>query len=117
MSETLVGTRWQHEREAVAGGGPHRREQVRPGVALVAQARRALPAGEPAMAHAPLLAEAHLVLEPERQALARVPGCDGVQFAPQPPLTKASRAAGSALGCDGRAFWCDRPSLRTTLDM
>src|SRR5215218_8433682 len=75
----------QHEREALAGGGPHRREQVRPGVALIAQARRTLAAAPPAVAHAPLLAKAHLVLEPERQALAGVLGRDAVQFALKPP--------------------------------
>src|SRR3712207_6895873 len=34
------GNARRHEREAVAGGGPHRREQGRPGVALIAQAGR-----------------------------------------------------------------------------
>ena len=105
------------EREAVPGRGPHRREQVRPGVPLIAQAGRTPAPGEPAVAHAPLLAEAHLVLEPERQAPAGMLGRDAVQFALKPPFANASRAAGSALGCEGLAFCRDRPSARTSLDM
>jgi hypothetical protein len=38
------------QREAIAGGRPHRAEQVHPGVALVAKSRRPLPARLPAVA-------------------------------------------------------------------
>ena len=82
-----------------------------------AQARGTLAAGEPPMAHTAFLAKAHLILEPECQALAWVLGRNAVQFALQPPFAKASRAAGSALGCEGLAFCRDKPRARTSLDM
>ena len=97
----------QHEREALPRRGLHGGEQVRPGVALVAKARRALAAGEPTVADAPFLPEAGFVLEPERQALAGMVRCGPVQRALQPPFANASRAAGSALG------WLGRPSAAT----
>src|SRR5919202_2276057 len=102
----------QHERDALAGGGPQRREQVRPGVAPIAQAGRTPAPGAPAVAHAPLLAEAHPVLEPERRAPAGVLGRDAVQLALETPFANASRAAGSASGCEGLAFCRDKPSAR-----
>ena len=74
-------------------------------------------ADEPSMAGAALLAEPRFVLEPERQAAAWMGLRDAVEFVLQPPFYQASRAAGSALGCDGRAFCRDRPSLRISLDM
>ena len=107
----------QHEREALPGGRLHGGEQVRPGVALAAQARRVLAAGEPAVADAPFLAEAGFVLEPERQALAGMRCCGPIQRALQPPFANASRAAASVLGWLGRAFCRDRPKLRTSLLM
>ena len=75
----------QHERKALAGRRLHGCEQVRPGAALVTQARRTLAAGEPAVAHTPFLAEPvnglrpSTVLEPERQALAGMFCCGPVQ--------------------------------------
>jgi hypothetical protein len=108
---------WQREREAFAGRRLHGGEQVRPRVALVAQACRALAAGKPAVAHAPFLAEPHFVLKPERQPLAGMLISDRTQFRLQPPFANASRAAGSALGCEGRAFCRDKPSLRMIFDM
>ena len=126
VQEQLHGGRVQlrqHQGERLAGLRLHRGEQVRPGVALVAQAGGALAADEPLVAGAALLAEPadgsspSAVLEPERQAAAWMPLCDAVQFVLQPPFDQASRAAGSALGCDGRAFCRDRPSLRISLDM
>ena len=107
----------QHEREALPRRGLHGGEQVRPGVALVAKARRALAAGEPTVADAPFLPEAGFVLEPERQALAGMCRRGPVQRGLQPPFANASRAAASALGWLGRAFCRDRPSALTTLLM
>ncbi len=107
----------QHQGERLASLRLHRGEQVCPGVALVAQAGGALAADEPLMAGAALLAEPRFVLEPERQAAAWMRRCDAVEFVLQPLFDQASRAAGSALGCDGRAFCRDRPSLRISLDM
>ena len=107
----------QHERKALAGSRLHGGEQVRPRVALVAQAWRALAAGEPAVAHAPFLAEPGFVLEPECQALAGIRGRGPVQRGLQPSFANASRAAGSAFGWDGRAFCRDRPRARTSLLM
>src|SRR4051794_11274745 len=105
----------QHEGEVLAGGGPDGREDVRPGVAHVAAAGRPLPAGEPAMAHAPLLAEPGFVLEPERQALIRMRRARGSEGGLEPPFANASRAAGSAFGWAGRAFCRDRPSRCSSL--
>ena len=94
----------QHESEAVAGCWPDGGEEVGPGVALVAQARRFLAAGEPAMADAALPAESGLVHEPQRQALAGMLRPRLVEGGLQPPFAKAPRAAASAFGCEGRAF-------------
>lgn len=105
----------QHEGEVLAGGGPDGGKDVRPGVAHVAEPGRALPAGEPAMAHAPLLAEAGLVLEPERQALVRMRCARGIEGGLEPPFANASRAAGSAFGWAGRAFCRDSPSRCSSL--
>lgn len=107
----------QHEGEALSCRGLHGREQVRPGIALVADAGRALAAGEPTVTDTALLAEPGLVLEPERQALARVGGGGLVKCALKPPFANASRAAASALGCEGRAFCRDRPKARISFDM
>ena len=107
----------QHERKALPGGGTDGREQMRPRIALITQARRTLAAGEPAMTDTALLSKSRFVLEPERQALAGMLGGDPVEFGLKPPFLKASRAAGFAFGCEGRAFWRDRPSLRISLDM
>ena len=67
------------EREVLPGRRTHDGEQMRPGAALIAEAGRPLPAHEPAVADAPLLAEAvgrirPTVLEPERQAAVRMRG-------------------------------------------
>ena len=107
----------QHEGEALAGRRPDGGEEVGPGVALVAEARWPLAAGEPAVAGAPLLAESGLVHEPERQALAGMLRPSAVEGGLQPPLANASRAAASAFGCEGRAFCRDRPSRRISLPM
>ena len=64
-----VGVR-QHQREGVVGAGLDRREDVGKREALVAQAWRAVAALPPDAAHAPLLADAGLVLEEQAQALA-----------------------------------------------
>ena len=56
-------------------------------------------------------------VKPQRQAFAGVLDRDAVQFVLKPPFAKVSRAAASALGCAGRAFCRDRPSLRSSLDM
>jgi len=62
----------QHEREAVVGAGLDGAVDVGERVALIALARRALAARVPAMADAPLLADARLVLEKQADRLARV---------------------------------------------
>ena len=85
-------------------------EQVRPGVALAAQARQSLAAGEPAMTGAALLAEPCFPFEPERQTAAWMRRSDVVQFILEPSFDQASRAAGSALGCNGWALCRDRVS-------
>ena len=54
----------EDEGEAVAGRRPDGAEEVGPGVALVAQTRRPLATGEPAMADAPLLAESGVAAIP-----------------------------------------------------
>ena len=107
----------QHETEAVAGRGPNGGEEVGPAVALVAQARRSLAAGEPAMADAALLAESGFIHEPQRQAPTGMLGPHVVEGGLQPPLANASRAAASAFGCEGRAFCRDRPRRRISLPM
>jgi hypothetical protein len=107
----------QHERKALSGSGTNGRKQMRPRVALITQTGRTLAAGEPAMTHTALLAKSRFVLEPERQAFAGMLDGDLVEFGLKPPFTKASRAAGFAFGCEGRAFWRDRPSLRISLDI
>ena len=107
----------QHQGERGAGLWLHRREQVRPGVALVTQAWRSLAADEPAVAGAALLAEPCFVLKPQRQAAAWMRRGDAVQLVLKPPFDQAWQAAGSALGCDGRAFCRDRPSFRISLDL
>jgi hypothetical protein len=107
----------QHECKALSGGGADGRKQMRPGITLITQAGRTLAAGEPAMTHTALLSKSRFVLEPERQAFAGMLGGDLVEFGLEPPFTKASRTAGFAFGCEGRAFWRDRPSLRISLDM
>lgn len=107
----------QHQRKALSGGGTHGSKQMRPGIALVAETGRALAADEPAMAHTALLPKSSFILKPERQVLAGMLRRDTVQFGLKPPFAKASRAVGSALGCEGRAFCRDRPSLRISLDM
>ena len=120
VKEHLHGLRRQlrqHECKALSGGGADGRKQMRPGIALITQAGRTLAASEPAMTHTALLSKSRLILEPERQALAGMLGGDPVEFGLEPPLAKASRAAGFAFGCEGRAFWRDRPSLRISLDM
>ena len=109
------GNMRQHQGEVLARLGTDRGEQMRPGVALIAAAGRALSAGEPAMADPPLLAEPGLVLEPEAQALLGMRGTRGVKGGLQPPFANTSRAAGSAFGCDGRAFCQDRPRLCISL--
>src|SRR6185437_8712368 len=100
-----------------AGLGLNGGEQVSPGVAPITQARRALTTGEPAMADPAFLTKPCFVLEPERQALARMGRRKAIQFALKPPFSNASRAAGSAFGCDGLAFWRDKPSFFISLDM
>ncbi len=75
----------QDEGEAITGRWPDSREQVGPGVALVAQPGRPLAAGEPAMAEAPLLAETGLIHEPQRQALAGMLSPHVVEGGLQPP--------------------------------
>src|SRR3954471_8369350 len=100
----------QHESEALAGGRPDGGEEVGPAIALVAQAGRALAAGEPAMADAPLLAKSGLIHEPQRQALVAVLSSRVIEGGLQPPFANASRAAASAFGCDGRAFCHDKSS-------
>lgn len=107
----------QRQAESLASFRLHDGEQVCPGVALVAQARWALAAGEPTVANLAFLAETGFLLEPQGQALAGMGGADLVQFALQPLFAQTSRAAGSALGCDGRAFCRDRPRARTSLDI
>ena len=107
----------QHEGKTLSGGRANGGEQMRPRISLVTQTRRALAAREPAVTHPALLPETCFVLKPERQALAGMLRRDAAEFALKPPFAKASRAAGSALGCDGRAFCRDRPSLRISLDM
>jgi len=94
----------QHERKALSGRRTNGRKQMRPRIALITQAGRTLAASEPAMTHTALLSKSRLVLEPERQALAGMLGCDSVEFGLKPPFAKASRAAGFAFGCEGRAF-------------
>ena len=78
------------EAEILAGrwldGGQH----VHPGVALVAQARRPLAARPPAMTGAPLLADAGLVLEPERQTLVWMSSAGRIDRRLKPPFLKAS---------------------------
>src|SRR3954467_2571538 len=109
--------RRRDEGEAVAGRRPDGAEEVGPSVTLVAQTRRPLATGEPAMADAPLLAETGLVHEPERQAFVAVRRPRVVQSGLQPPFANASRAAASAFGSEGRAFCRDRPSRRISLPM
>ena len=99
----------QDEGEGLAGRGPDGGEEVGPAVALVAQARRSLAAGEPAMADAALLAKSGFIHEPQRQAFVGMLRPRVVEGGLQPPLANASRAAASAFGCEGRAFCQDRP--------
>ena len=61
---------WQDEREGVVGAGLDGCEDVGKREALVAQARRALPALPPNVTGAPLLADARLILEEQPYPLA-----------------------------------------------
>ena len=83
----LVETRGSTSAKLSPVAGSYRCEQMRPGVALVAQTRRALAADEPAGSTRALLAEPHLVLEPDGQALGRdASAANAIQFALQPPF-------------------------------
>ena len=77
---------WQHQRECPPGLGLNSREQMNPGIALIAETRRPLAAREPAMANATLLTEPRLVLKPERQALIRIGRREAIQFVLKPPF-------------------------------
>src|SRR4051812_9392275 len=113
----VCGLLRQHQGEASSGGRLDRGEQMNPSVALVAQSRRTLSAHEPAMTQTSFLPESRLIVEPERQALGRMLRGDAVEFALQPPFTKASLASGFAFGCEGRVFCHDKPSFFISLDM
>ena len=76
----------QDEREAIAGGGPDGAEQMHPGVALIAQAGRALAARPPAMTDPAVLADPSLVLEPQRDTLARAGRFHRVYGVGEPPF-------------------------------
>ncbi len=100
--ETCGSTR---AKSSPAGGGPDGGEDVHPGgIALVAQPRRALPAGPAAVADAPFLAYPGFVLEPERDTLVGVRNGDRRHRGGEPPFLNASNAALSAPGWAGRAF-------------
>ena len=107
----------QDQRKPLPGARLDRGEQMRPGVALIAQTRRPPATREPAMADPALLAKPRLVLKPERQALARLSRRDAIQLVLKPPFWNACRAAGSTFGCEGLAFCRDSPSFFISLDM
>jgi hypothetical protein len=104
----------QHQRDVFARGRPDRGEDVGPEVADLLHARRPLAAPPPAVAEPALVADPGLVGEPQLDPLARMLGRGGGYLLGEPPLLKASCASGSFLGWNGRAFWREKPSLRST---
>jgi hypothetical protein len=109
----------QHEGEVVARGGPDGREDVGPLIAALAQTRRALALGPPAMADPALVADPRLVLKPQLEALVGLRRGGGRQRVAKPLFMKRSCALSSRWGCAGRAFWREKPmrySTRVRLD-
>src|SRR5512133_1886186 len=82
---------------------------MRPRIALITQAGRTLAAREPAMTHTALLSKSRFVLEPERQALAGMLGCDSVEFG-SPLLQRLPGLPGSPSGARGALFGATRPA-------
>ena len=78
------------EAEILAGRCLHRRQQVHPGVSLIAQAKRPLAKRPPAMARAPFLADAGFVLEPQRQVLVWMSRTGDLDRRLRPSFWKAS---------------------------
>jgi hypothetical protein len=74
------------QREVLAGGRPHRRKDVRGGKPFVAQAWCTL-APEPAVRHLAFLADARLILKPERKALVGMGGRGFFYGCKQAPLS------------------------------
>ena len=67
---------WEHEREGVVGAGFDAREDVGEREAVIAQARRPLPARPPNAARSSLLADARFVLEEQSEFLAFMCSCN-----------------------------------------
>jgi hypothetical protein len=102
--------------KALTGSGANGAKQVRPLVALLAQAARPLAAYPPAMAGATLRADPALILEPQLDALVGVRLGDRLYGLQQPPLTGAALARSPACGCSARVFCRDRSSRRMIRD-
>src|SRR6056297_3356952 len=79
-------------------------------MALVLHARRALAARPPAVTEPPLLADAHLIHEPECHPLAGMGLGGGRQGRLEPPFSKRCCAFSSVFGWVGRVFWREKPS-------
>jgi hypothetical protein len=108
------GTASYLHRRQPGDAGAHGGEDVGPVVAPVARRRGAAAGEEPAVADPALVADAGLVLGPQLEPLVEVRRGGGAQGACKAPFLKAWRAAGSPLGCSGRAFCQDRPRRRST---
>ncbi len=86
--------------------------QVREGIASALSSRCALALQPPAVTKTALLADTHLVLEIQHDALVRVGRRGLVQRIAEPLFSNAARA----FGCTGRVFWCEKPSRRRIRD-
>lgn len=106
--------RRQNQRDVLAGGRADRGEDVGPEVAELLDARRALAAAPPAVADPALVADPGLVGEPQLDPLVGMLRGDGGYLVGKPPFLKAACASGSFFGWKGRAFWREKPSLRST---
>ena len=106
--------RRQHQRDVLARGRPDCGEDVGPEIAELLDARRALAAPPPAVADPALVADPGFVGEPKLDPLVGMLRGDGGYLVGKPPFLKAACASGSFLGWNGRAFWREKPSRRST---